>query len=309
MNYPQEQIKPYSNDGKKSEQVEQMFDNIAPAYDQLNHTLSLGIDRSWRRKAINWLKPFRPQQIMDVATGTGDFAILACRELQPDQLIGTDISEGMMNVGREKVKKEGLSEKISFAKEDCTSLSFADNRFDAITVAFGIRNFEDLDKGTFDDVVKKYFPKKDIKSLSLKQRIKNTIKPYYFIFKKFGFSFRAYTNFIKINYRKNTSCNFKSGNVIYTMPSSVFDIHPSAKIDIKAPMLYGNNPVKGMRIPTCLRMEANTTLEIHDGPLTRYGKGPYNLRYGAYIEIVNGGKLTIGQGAANVGFTVQKKLR
>jgi len=164
--------------------------------------------------------------------------------------------------------------------------------------------FEDLDKGTFDDVVKKYFPKKDIKSLSLKQRIKNTIKPYYFIFKKFGFSFRAYTNFIKINYRKNTSCNFKLGNVIYTMPSSVFDIHPSAKIDIKASMLYGNNPVKGMRIPTCLRMEANTTLEIHDGPLTRYGKGPYNLRYGAYIEIVNGGKLTIGQGAANVGLTI-----
>lgn len=111
MNYPQEKIKPYSNDGKKSEQVEQMFDNIAPAYDQLNHTLSLGIDRSWRRKAINWLKPFRPQQIMDVATGTGDFAILACHELQPEQLIGTDISEGMMNVGREKVKKEGLSEK------------------------------------------------------------------------------------------------------------------------------------------------------------------------------------------------------
>lgn len=164
--------------------------------------------------------------------------------------------------------------------------------------------FEDLDKGTFDDVVKKYFPQKDIKSLSLKQRIKNTIKPYYFIFKKFGFSFRAYTNFIKINYRKNTSCNFKLGNVIYTMPSSVFDIHPSAKIDIKASMLYGNNPVKGMRIPTCLRMEANTTLEIHDGPLTRYGKGPYNLRYGAYIEIVNGGKLTIGQGAANVGLTI-----
>lgn len=147
MNYPQEKIKPYSNDGKKSEQVEQMFDNIAPAYDQLNHTLSLGIDRSWRRKAINWLKPFRPQQIMDVATGTGDFAILACHELQPEQLIGTDISEGMMNVGREKVKKEGLSAKISFAREDCTSLSFADNRFDAITVAFGIRNFEDLDKG------------------------------------------------------------------------------------------------------------------------------------------------------------------
>ena len=147
MNYPQENIKPYDKKGKKSEQVEQMFDNIAHAYDKLNHTLSMGIDRSWRRKAINWLRPFRPQRIMDVATGTGDFAILACKELQPEQLIGTDISEGMMNVGREKVKKAGLSDKISFAKEDCTSLSFDDNTFDAITVAFGIRNFDNLDKG------------------------------------------------------------------------------------------------------------------------------------------------------------------
>ncbi|MEG0462778.1 MULTISPECIES: bifunctional demethylmenaquinone methyltransferase/2-methoxy-6-polyprenyl-1,4-benzoquinol methylase UbiE [Bacteroides] len=147
MNYPQETIKPYGNDGKKSEQVEQMFNNIAPAYDRLNHTLSLGIDRSWRKKAINWLRPFHPQQMMDVATGTGDFAILACRSLQPQHLIGTDISEGMMNVGREKVKKEGLAGKITFAREDCTSLSFAEHTFDAITVAFGIRNFEDLDRG------------------------------------------------------------------------------------------------------------------------------------------------------------------
>lgn len=147
MNYPQESIKPYSKDGKKSEQVEQMFDHIAPAYDRLNHTLSLGIDRSWRRKAIDWLRPFHPQRIMDVATGTGDFAILACRSLEPEQLIGTDISEGMMNVGRDKVKKEGLSGKISFAREDCTALSFADRTFDAVTVAFGIRNFDDLDRG------------------------------------------------------------------------------------------------------------------------------------------------------------------
>ena len=135
MDYPQQHIKPYDEEGKKTEQVERMFDNIAHAYDKLNHTLSLGIDRSWRKKAIAWLRPFQPQRMMDVATGPGDFAI------------GTDISEGMMNVGREKVKKEGLSDKISFAREDCTSLSFADNDFDAITVAFGIRNFEDLDKG------------------------------------------------------------------------------------------------------------------------------------------------------------------
>lgn len=147
MDYPQQHIKPYNEDGKKTEQVERMFDNIAHAYDKLNHTLSLGIDRSWRRKAIAWLRPFNPKHIMDVATGTGDFAILACRELNPNELIGTDISEGMMNVGRKKVKDAGLSDKITFEREDCTSLSFEENRFDAITVAFGIRNFEDLDKG------------------------------------------------------------------------------------------------------------------------------------------------------------------
>ena len=147
MDYPQQHIKPYDEEGKKTEQVERMFDNIAHAYDKLNHTLSLGIDRSWRKKAIAWLHPFQPQRMMDVATGTGDFAILACRKLQPAELIGTDISEGMMNVGREKVKAAGLDSRISFAKEDCTALTFPDKRFDAITVAFGVRNFEDLDKG------------------------------------------------------------------------------------------------------------------------------------------------------------------
>lgn len=146
-NYPQEKIKPYNDSEKKSAQVEKMFDNIAHAYDRLNHTLSLGIDKSWRRKAIAWLKPFKPQRIMDVATGTGDFALQAYQDLLPVQLIGTDISEGMMNVGREKVNKAGLAGKISFAKEDCTALSYQNESFDAITVAFGIRNFEDLDKG------------------------------------------------------------------------------------------------------------------------------------------------------------------
>lgn len=147
MNYPQEDIKPYDNSAEKSPQVEQMFDNIAHKYDLLNHALSMGIDKNWRKKAINWLKPYAPQRIMDVATGTGDFAILAYQSLKPQELIGTDISEGMMDVGRKKVEKEGLSGKINFAREDCTSLSFQNESFDAITVAFGIRNFEDLDKG------------------------------------------------------------------------------------------------------------------------------------------------------------------
>lgn len=147
MNYPQENIKPYNIKEKKSVQVEKMFNNIAPVYDRLNHTLSLGFDKSWRRKAIKWLKPFRPQRMMDVATGTGDFAIQAYQDLLPRQLIGTDISEGMMNVGREKVKKKRLENKIIFAKEDCTSLTFTAGSFDAVTVAFGVRNFDDLDKG------------------------------------------------------------------------------------------------------------------------------------------------------------------
>lgn len=145
MDYPQEHIKPYGEEGTKAVQVERMFNYIAPTYDQLNHTLSMGIDRSWRRKAIHTLRPYHPQQILDIATGTGDFAILACRELQPQSLIGADISEGMMEVGREKVQQAGLADKVSFAREDCTALSFADATFDAVTVAFGVRNFEHLD--------------------------------------------------------------------------------------------------------------------------------------------------------------------
>ena len=145
--YPQEDIKPYNENENKAAQVEKMFDNIAPSYDSLNHILSLGIDKLWRRTAISRLKKFSPQHMMDVATGTGDFAIQACTRLKPKELIGTDISEGMMNVGRNKVKQLKLDNIISFAKEDCTALTFADKRFDAITVAFGIRNFEDLDSG------------------------------------------------------------------------------------------------------------------------------------------------------------------
>ncbi len=147
MNYAQDKIKPYSQEGSKAEQVEAMFNHIAHAYDRLNHCLSWGIDRRWRKKALRTLLPHHPREMMDVATGTGDFALLACRMLSPEKLIATDISEGMMQIGRAKAEKEGFADRIVFAREDCTRLSFADNSFDAITVAFGIRNFEDLDKG------------------------------------------------------------------------------------------------------------------------------------------------------------------
>ncbi|EKY02658.1 ubiquinone/menaquinone biosynthesis methyltransferase [Hoylesella saccharolytica F0055] len=143
--YRQEQIKPYGDSGDKGQQVEQMFDNIAPTYDVLNHRLSGDIDKRWRRKAIAQLAPFRPQKLLDIATGTGDFALLAARMLQPQQLIGADISEGMMAVGRQKVQRQGLEKIISFRREDCMQLSFADESFDAVTAAFGIRNFKNLD--------------------------------------------------------------------------------------------------------------------------------------------------------------------
>ena len=145
--YEQEKIKPYDGEGEKGKLIEEMFDNIAPTYDTLNHRLSGNIDKGWRKKAIRQLQPFRPKQMLDIATGTGDFAILAAKELKPEHLIGADISEGMMAIGREKVKAAGLSDVISFQKEDCINLSFPDNTFDAVTAAFGIRNFQNLDKG------------------------------------------------------------------------------------------------------------------------------------------------------------------
>ena len=145
--YEQEKIKPYDGDGEKGKLIAEMFDNIAPTYDTLNHRLSGNIDKGWRKKAIRQLLPFHPKKMLDIATGTGDFAILAAKELKPEHLIGADISEGMMAIGREKVKAAGLSDVISFQKEDCLNLSFPDNTFDAVTAAFGIRNFQNLDKG------------------------------------------------------------------------------------------------------------------------------------------------------------------
>lgn len=147
MTYKQEKIKPYSDGRSKGEQVESMFDEIAHSYDFLNHTLSLGIDKRWRMAAINSLRPYHPQNILDVATGTGDFAIKAAKELDPESIVGADLSEGMMDIGRKKVKALGLDDIISFQKEDCLKLSFSEGTFDAVTVAYGIRNFENLDLG------------------------------------------------------------------------------------------------------------------------------------------------------------------
>lgn len=146
--YQQETITPYSpNANNKAQQVETMFDNIAPTYDTLNHRLSWNIDRYWRRKALKRLAAHQPQTILDIATGTGDFAIQAAQMMPQATITGVDISEGMMKIGAEKVQRLGLQKQVSFQREDCLSLSYPDAQFDAVTAAFGIRNFADLDKG------------------------------------------------------------------------------------------------------------------------------------------------------------------
>ena len=148
MTYKAEKIVPYkSTDAPKSIQIERMFDEIAGEYDLLNHTLSMGIDKYWRRKGILSLKPFAPQNILDVATGTGDLALYAYRLLKPEKILCIDISEKMMAIGREKAAKAGLAEIIQFEWQNCMHLQSDSDTFDAAIVAFGIRNFENLDQG------------------------------------------------------------------------------------------------------------------------------------------------------------------
>lgn len=143
----QQEVKPYNQLENKKNQVSKMFDNIAPWYDFLNHFLSLGIDITWRRQAIRTLKNLQPKLILDVATGTADLAIEAERQLSPDKIIGIDIANEMLEIGRQKLKKCQLTQKIELFLGDSENLSFPDNTFDAVTVAFGVRNFENLGKG------------------------------------------------------------------------------------------------------------------------------------------------------------------
>lgn len=140
-------VKPYKNsDDQKKQQVEQMFDNIAHKYDFLNHFLSLGIDKLWRKKAIRILSKYNHNSILDVATGTGDFAVTAIC-LKPEIVTGFDLSANMIEVGRKKVEKLRLQDKIQFVKGDSENMPFPDASYDAITVGFGVRNFENLEKG------------------------------------------------------------------------------------------------------------------------------------------------------------------
>ncbi len=124
-----------------------MFDKIAFRYDFLNRFLSAGIDRRWRRKALKQLRPLQPKTVLDVATGTGDFAILCEKILNPKKIVGIDISEAMLELGRRKIRKMNLDHKVTLVRGDAEAIFYEENSFDAVTVAFGVRNFEDLEKG------------------------------------------------------------------------------------------------------------------------------------------------------------------
>jgi demethylmenaquinone methyltransferase/2-methoxy-6-polyprenyl-1,4-benzoquinol methylase len=139
-------VKPYNTDKSKKEEVAQMFNNIAARYDFLNHFLSLGIDHLWRKRAVKELQEVQPKRILDIATGTGDFAI-ANLKLKPEQVVGLDISEGMLEVGREKMKKKKVDHIVSMILGDSEDLPFDTDYFDGLTVGFGVRNFENLEKG------------------------------------------------------------------------------------------------------------------------------------------------------------------
>ncbi len=180
-----ENIKPYKDSelGKK-EQVAKMFDNISEDYDGLNRVISLGIDVSWRKKVVKLVGENNPQQILDIATGTGDLALMMA-QLNPKRIVGLDISEGMLQVGRQKVAKANLSDKIEMIVGDSENIPFPDNTFDAITVSFGVRNFENLDKG-LTEILRVLKP-------AGKFVVLETSNPTKFPFKQ---GYKLYTNFI-----------------------------------------------------------------------------------------------------------------
>lgn len=142
-----EEINPYDNNRGKTEQVREMFDNIAPAYDLMNRAMSLGLDRSWRRKAVRMVAATRPHAIVDIATGTGDFALSLAQAIPDANVTGLDLSKGMVEIGRRKVAEAGMTDRISMQVGDCLDSPLPEACADAVTVAFGVRNFARLADG------------------------------------------------------------------------------------------------------------------------------------------------------------------
>lgn len=197
-------VKPYTEEEDKKSQVTKMFNKIAPFYDFLNHFLSLGIDRRWRKKAIAKLQGEHARKILDVATGTGDLAITANTILDVDHITGVDISDEMLNVGRKKLTKKNLNDKIILLNGDSENLPFEDGEFDAAIVAFGVRNFQNLDKGLAE-------MRRVIKDGG-KMVILEFTKPRFFLFK---FGFNLYFKYILPTIGRLTSKDPKAYKYLY----------------------------------------------------------------------------------------------
>jgi demethylmenaquinone methyltransferase/2-methoxy-6-polyprenyl-1,4-benzoquinol methylase len=167
----------------KKQQVAEMFDDIAYRYDFLNRFLSAGIDIRWRKKALGYLKPLQPKILLDVATGTADVAIMASALLKPDKIIGIDISDGMLEIGRQKIKKSGLGNTIELLNGDSETINFENASFDAVTVAFGVRNFQNLEKG-LSEIYRVLKPGGKLVVLEFSQPSSPVVKSFYNIYMK-----------------------------------------------------------------------------------------------------------------------------
>lgn len=179
-----EKINPYDGDVRgKTQQVEAMFDSIAPAYDFMNSAMSMGLHRRWLRRAIKEVASSSPADILDVATGTADVAIALARRLPDASITGIDLSEGMLSVGRRKVEKAGLGSRIALRQADCLSLPFADDSFDAVTVAYGVRNFEHLLEG-YREMARVLRPGGRIAVIELSTPRSAIVKPFYKFYTK-----------------------------------------------------------------------------------------------------------------------------
>ena len=190
MNIAAEKVKPYkSDDRNKGEQVREMFDNIAPAYDFMNRAMTFGIDKIWRRKAVDMIgKEMQAAsgiyKILDVATGTGDLAILMARKLDRSHITGIDLSEGMVAIGKNKVKEAGLEDRIELTTGDCLALPFENDKFDCITVAYGVRNFEHLKAG-YAEMLRVLKPGGMLCVIELSTPTSCLVKPFYKLYTRY----------------------------------------------------------------------------------------------------------------------------
>ncbi len=173
-----ENITPYETSSAKHEQVRSMFNTIAPKYDLMNRLMTFGIDKRWRSITVKTLKKAGVQNVLDIATGTGDLAIKLAKEIDGSHITGIDLSEGMIRVGKTKVEQAGLSSRITLATADALQMPFADNSFDAITVAYGVRNFEHLDKG-YAEMLRVLRPGGMLCVLELTPPSSPIVKPFY----------------------------------------------------------------------------------------------------------------------------------